>query len=844
MLKNIKQLYSSYNLNNIIAVFIVTLLTLSFAACSKEDAPIAPEKEVVDISNGKAWSVSVSAVKGVQNSQTKSVKQNSSEGSLSVEDGWEGKSKENSDNTKLLYLTNSDKTLEFCWDSGEIIEVYINNGAKVGELRVNNGGDNEAILRGFLDDNTYFVGLQLNLYAKGKDRDYNNQKGTLEDIGRNFDYASATVYVTAVDHINKTISLSNANFTSLQSINRISISTGYAAYINKVTISGSGLVGESVTVIPENSSPYGTLDLFVALSNSKDKKITYNFTIELSNGKVVTTYKKANLKDGKYYKATISSSAVYETTREPLTIESLEDGGTITISNPKGKKFYYAINDPAPDDGFDSSIVISDANPIKISVNEGDRVQLYGSSFNSGYGSDYAENSTEIGCDVPHYVYGNANSLRHHIGWWTDENSKEVSDYMFTFMFGNDPELLSHPSKKIILPAKKVGFRSYNGMFATCKKMTTPPDLPATTLANSCYESMFSGCTRLQYAPELPATTLADACYSRMFNSCYSLESSPILPAKNLPEYSYRSMFAYCYNIRQITCYAEYIGATSCLYDWVKGVSSTGIFIKSESSSWPSGNNGIPTGWTNDEPFTIEAIADGDIVITNPQSLRIKYSKTISLNNAVSENSTTITIPVKAGDKVRFWGNNSAYGNVIERYLCTTIKGTAEHYAYGDLRSLLSDSNYPNITTLEEGAFCQLFLCNTELKSHPTLELRFGVSSVGNYACSQMFFGCSKLERAPNLTATTIGTACYDNMFADCEQLTKVPAELPSTTIAEECYVGMFAGCINLVNAPALPATTLKTWCYGNMFDACISLQNAPELKAGRWLLCLYVQRL
>ena len=776
-------------------------LTFLFSNCSKEDAPVKPESGIIEVSNGKVWGVSLNAKKKSEDS-----------------------------NTKLLYLTNYDNTLHFYWQDYEKVQVYKGD-AKVGELQVEAGGDNDAILKGFLNGN-FNIGDQLDLYTIGKERNYNNQKGTIEDVGKNFDYAVATINVTAIDAINNTLSLSNATFTSLQSINKITISTGYAASINKLTISGSGLVGESVTVVPENTSYGSDIELFVALSNPKDKKITYNFTMELSNGKVVTAYKRANLKNGKYYKATISSSAVYETVREPLTIESLQDGGTITIQNPKNKKFFYAINSPTPDDFSHISVVTTEANPITISVSEGDRVQLYGTSFNSGYGHDYPSTSTIINCNVPHYVYGNTNSLRHPTGWWTDANSESVSDQMFAFLFSNDGELLSHPSKNIILPAKTVGIKSYDRMFLSCEKMTIPPELPATTLASGCYEGMFLLCKKLKYAPELPATTLKDACYSSMFEHCYSLESSPILPAKTLEDYCYRYMFYACNNLRQITCYAQNIYATDCLLNWTAGVSSTGVFIKDESTSWPSGKNGIPNGWPNNEPFTIEAIADGDIIITNPQGLTIKYSKTISLSNALSDNATTITIPVVAGDKVRFWGNNSAYGNGVLSYLCTTIKGTAEHYAYGDLRSLLSDSNYPNVTTLEDGAFCRLFCLNDQLKSHPTLELRFEVNSVGEYACSQMFFGCEKLQRAPKLPATIVAPNCYEAMFSQCYQLTEAPPILPAITLKENCYGGMFTECTSLENPPVLPATTLAGSCYSNMFDYCLSLLTAPELKA------------
>lgn len=65
---------------------------------------------------------------------------------------------------------------------------------------------------------------------------------------------------------------------------------------------------------------------------------------------------------------------------------------------------------------------------------------------------------------------------------------------------------------------------------------------------------------------------------------------------------------------------------------------------------------------------------------------------------------------------------------------------------------------------------------------------------------------------------------CYDNMFADCTNLTTAPA-LPATTLAEYCYANMFNQCTNLVTPPALPATTLANNCYQGMFVACTKLK-------------------
>lgn len=90
-------------------------------------------------------------------------------------------------------------------------------------------------------------------------------------------------------------------------------------------------------------------------------------------------------------------------------------------------------------------------------------------------------------------------------------------------------------------------------MFYNCTSLTTPPELPAMTLANSCYFEMFYGCSSLVNAPELPATTLANSCYERMFIDCISLTTPPELPATALANYCYDRMFVSCTNIKLST---------------------------------------------------------------------------------------------------------------------------------------------------------------------------------------------------------------------------------------------------------------------------------------------------
>ena len=93
---------------------------------------------------------------------------------------------------------------------------------------------------------------------------------------------------------------------------------------------------------------------------------------------------------------------------------------------------------------------------------------------------------------------------------------------------------------------KEVGECCFANLFKDCTALTTPPELPATTLADSCYSNMFPGCSSLTTAPELPATTLAGGCYIQMFYNCRNLITPPDLPATTLAESCYSNMFEDC----------------------------------------------------------------------------------------------------------------------------------------------------------------------------------------------------------------------------------------------------------------------------------------------------------
>ena len=84
-----------------------------------------------------------------------------------------------------------------------------------------------------------------------------------------------------------------------------------------------------------------------------------------------------------------------------------------------------------------------------------------------------------------------------------------------------------------------------------------------------------------------------------MFRYCTSLTTAPELPALTLVNYCYRSMFEGCSNLNYIKAMFTTTPGNTETNLWVRGVASTGTFVKNSAATWTTtGNNGVPTGWT------------------------------------------------------------------------------------------------------------------------------------------------------------------------------------------------------------------------------------------------------
>ena len=57
-------------------------------------------------------------------------------------------------------------------------------------------------------------------------------------------------------------------------------------------------------------------------------------------------------------------------------------------------------------------------------------------------------------------------------------------------------------------------------------------------------------------------------------------------------------MFYGCTSLNYIKCLATNTSAYYCTSDWVSGVAASGTFVKDANTTWTTGVNGAPSGWT------------------------------------------------------------------------------------------------------------------------------------------------------------------------------------------------------------------------------------------------------
>lgn len=247
-------------------------------------------------------------------------------------------------------------------------------------------------------------------------------------------------------------------------------------------------------------------------------------------------------------------------------------------------------------------------------------------------------------------------------------------------------------------------------------------------------------------------------------------------------------------------------------------------------------------------PLTLEAKSSGTITFLlkdhndiQPITYRLNNGSPVTISKG-----TTATIDVSAGDRVAFYGNNSFYGDGSAPY-SSIISGTADSYVYGNIMSLIDGDNFATLKDINHAnTFAYLFNNNTHLYNHSWKDFILPAENVKQDCYSHMFYGCTKLTKAPDLPATSVAERCYYSMFSGCSSLENIPSTLPATDLAADnasgCYMAMFQNCTKITTAPSLPSTTVTSSCYFSMFEGCTSLKNniPSTLPGGALAFCCY----
>ena len=270
-----------------------------------------------------------------------------------------------------------------------------------------------------------------------------------------------------------------------------------------------------------------------------------------------------------------------------------------------------------------STWCITDANSSH-TLNVGEKLYLRAST-NSWNGATGASNKiygmSKVGGNIMSLLYGNRfkgnekyfpsgnTYIFYELFYYTSVNQNKlidasklllpalsVGERCYSAMFKSNAKLLYSPQ---VLPATSLGKQCYSAMFNLCSSLITVPEIKAKTTAVRCFQNMFDRCSSITSTPALQAKTLSTYCYYNMFYSCTSLTTITELPAATLLSNCYQGMFKNCSKINTIKCLATTgINWGSSTKEWVSGVAATGTFYKKAGISWPTGVNGIPSGWT------------------------------------------------------------------------------------------------------------------------------------------------------------------------------------------------------------------------------------------------------
>jgi hypothetical protein len=259
------------------------------------------------------------------------------------------------------------------------------------------------------------------------------------------------------------------------------------------------------------------------------------------------------------------------------------------------------------------------------------------------------------------------------------------------------------------------------------------------------------------------------------------------------------------------------------------------------------------------QPFTLEFPAYGEVInatvtFENAENINLKYLKKSEgeikpVTDGKIEN-------IKAGDVIYLYATRTSVDN--EKYL--RIRCDRNCFVYGNVMSLIKQSNFHEETAVFPNAFRELFKDNTNIRSHFSEKLLFpattlaagcyqsmfegctglnnsdqtmviSATQMADSACLRMFAKCYSLRFAPKLDISVMADSCCEEMFADCSRLEKA-LDIHAAEMKYSCCYRMFINCTTLDEAPLISATVMADNCCESMFQGCTGLTKAQDITA------------
>ena len=443
--------------------------------------------------------------------------------------------------------------------------------------------------------------------------------------------------------------------------------------------------------------------------------------------------------------------------------------------------------------------------------------------------------STEIPNEYCFYTLFNHGGMRAKMTSYPDLPATTLKPHCYEQMFYGNNVAIPCPD----LPATTLAEACYKEMFAS-SQITAIPELPATTLAKECYMDMFLQCGNLTSVPKLPATTLAESCYSRMFYSCGNLTSAPQLPATTLDESCYSRMFYSCRNLTSAPQLPATTLARDCyreMFRMCQGLKSAPYLPATE----------LATGCYYEMFYNCSSLNHINVAFTE---WRDEIQATTNWVNSTSDNGTFIcdeALDTSVRNASRIPDGWTIQGppdvlyltaNTDETTVALNRKGSSLAVTIEYSTDCCENWTPVNFSTATGTGTIKLAKQGLRVYFRNASATATGVS---NSASDYFQFEVQGSVAAggnimslvdKSLAATTIPNAyCFYGLFSGCSGLTSAP-ELPATTLAEGCYQSMFSGCTGLTEAPKLPANTMEEGCYQSMFSGCTGLTETPLLPA------------